>query len=46
MVELYSSALQTQEIEIRVVLVLCHAENLPSLQIEHDLPMTLVLLDQ
>lgn len=46
MVELHSSALYTQEIEIGVVLVLCHTEYLPPIQVEHNFPVTLVLLDQ
>lgn len=45
MVELHSSALQTQEIEIRVVLVLRHTEYLPSFQVKHNFSMTLVLLN-
>lgn len=46
MVELHSFALQTQEVEIGVILVLCHTEYLPTFQIEHNFPMTLVLLNQ
>lgn len=45
-VELDPLALQTQEVKIGVVLVLCHAEYLPTFQVQHDLTMTLVLLDQ
>ena len=44
MVELHSSALQTQEIEIGVVLVLRHTEYPPSFQVKHNFSMTLVLL--
>lgn len=44
MVELHSSALQTQETEIGVILVLCHTEYLPSFQVKHNFSMTLVLL--
>ena len=46
MVELHSSALQTQEIEIGIVLVLRHTEYLPPFQVEHNFPMTQVLLKQ
>lgn len=46
MVELHSFALQTQEIEIGVILVLRHTEYLPPFQVEHNFPMTLVLLNQ
>lgn len=46
MVELHSSALQTQEIEIRVILVLRHTKYLPPFQVEHNFSMTLVLLNQ
>lgn len=45
MVELYSSALYTQKIEIGVILVLRHTEYLSPLKVEHNLPMTLVLLN-
>lgn len=46
MVELHSSALQAQEIEIGIVLVLRHTEYLPPFQVERNFPMTLVLLKQ
>lgn len=46
MVELHSFALQTQEVEIGVVLVLCHTKYLPPFQVEHNFPVTLVLLKQ
>lgn len=46
MVELHSSALQTQEIEIGVILVLRYTEYLPPFQIKHELSVTLVLLNQ
>lgn len=46
MVELYSYALQTQEIEIGVVLVLRDTEYLPPFQVKHNFSMTLVLLNQ
>lgn len=46
MVELDSFALQTQEIEIGVILMLRHTEHLPPFQIKDNLPMTLVLLNQ
>lgn len=45
-VQLHSSALKTQEIEIRVILMLCHTEYFPSLKVKHNLSMTLVLLNQ
>lgn len=35
MVELHSSALQTQEIEIGVILMLRNTEYLPAFQIKH-----------
>lgn len=44
MVQLYLFALQTQEVEIGVVLVLCHAEYLPPFEVKHNFPMTLILL--
>ena len=46
MVELHSSALYTQEIEVGIVLVLRHAEYLPPFQVEDNFPMTLVLLNE
>lgn len=46
MVELHFPALYTQEIEIGVVLMLCHTEYLPPFQVEYNFPMTLVLLNQ
>ena len=46
MVELHSSALQTQEIEVGVILMLCHTENLSPFKVKHNLPMTLVLLNK
>lgn len=44
MVQLYLFALQTQEVEIGVVLVLRHAEYLPPFKVKHNFPMTLILL--
>lgn len=46
MVELHPFALQTQEVEIWVVLVLRHTEYFPPFQVEHNFPMTLILLKQ
>lgn len=44
MVQLYLFALQTQEVEIGVVLVLRHTEYLPPFEVKHNFPMTLILL--
>jgi hypothetical protein len=44
MIKVNFLALQAQEVEIWVVLVLCNAEYLPSFQVQHQLPMMEVLL--
>lgn len=44
MVKLYLFALNTQEIKIGVILVLCHTEYLPLFKVKHKFSMTLILL--
>lgn len=43
-VQLHLSALDAQKIEIGVVLVLRHAEYLPPFEVEHNFPVSLVVL--
>ena len=43
MIKVHFLALQAQEVEIGVVLVLCDAEYLPSFQVQHKLPVMMVL---
>lgn len=44
MVEFHSFALQTQEIQIGVILMLCHTEYLPPFQVQHNLPVSVIVL--
>lgn len=44
MVELHSFAFQRQEIEVGIILMLRHAENLPPFQVKHKLSLSFILL--
>lgn len=46
MVKLYLFALNTQEIKIGVILVLCHTEYLPLFEVKHKFSITLILLQR
>lgn len=46
MIKFYLFALNTQEIKIGIILVLCHTEYLPLFKFKHKFSMTLILLQR